>query len=33
VKCSPAVSFDNSANFRISSSKTWPISALLILLG
>ncbi len=27
VKCSPAVSFDASANFRMSSSKMWPISS------
>ena len=29
VKCSPAVSFDSSANWRISSSNTAPIWALL----
>ncbi len=28
VKCSPAVSFEISANLRISSSKTVPISVL-----
>lgn len=27
VKCSPAVSFESSANFRISSSKTSPMWA------
>ena len=33
VKCSPAVSFEISANFRISSSKTTPIWALLTVSG
>ena len=33
VKCSPAVSFESSANFRISSSNTSPISALLTVSG
>ena len=33
VKCSPAVSLEISANLRISSSKTVPISALLTAFG
>jgi len=33
VKCSPAVSLESSANLRISSSKTWPICALLTTSG
>lgn len=33
VKCSPAVSLLASANLRISSSKTEPISVLLTCLG
>ncbi|MEZ4297504.1 MAG: hypothetical protein R3B70_21260 [Polyangiaceae bacterium] len=33
VKCSPAVSFESSANLRISSSNTRPIWALLTASG
>jgi hypothetical protein len=33
VKCSPAVSFESSANLRMSSSKTSPIRALLTTSG
>ena len=33
VKCSPAVSFESSANLRISSSNTAPICALLTAFG